>query len=161
MNRKYKIDECKNIINQFRNKYPDITISTDIIVGFPSETEKQFQNTIKYIEKIRPDIVNVTRFSNRPHTEAKNMHDKVKTEIMKERSKKLSNICSRISAEKNKELIGKKYSVLITEKGKNNTTVGRTENYKPVVINENIPLGKSVSVVIERATSTYLVGRLI
>ena len=161
MNRKYTVNDCLKIIEKFRAAYSDITIATDIIVGFPSETEEQFQHTIKLLEKIKPDVTNITKYSARPNTKAKAMNGRIKTEIVKERSKILTNLCSKISKENNQKHIGKKYTILITEEGKNNTVVGRAENYKSVVIKEDAGIGEFVSVIINDAASTYLVGRLI
>ena len=161
MNRKYSVDDFIRIVNNFREKYPEITISTDIIVGFPSETDEQFQNTIDLLKTVKPDITNITRFSARPFTKAKEFKKRIKTEIVKERSRKLTKICSTISKENNQKHIGKKYTALITEKGKNNTFVGRTENYKPVVIKEKVKIGEFISVKIINAKSTYLVGSII
>ncbi len=160
MNRKYSVEDYLIIIEKFRDKFPDITISTDIIVGFPTETNNQFSNTIKLLKKIKPDITNITRFSARPFTKAKIMKGRIRTEIVKERSKILTEICNEISKEKNLRYISKKYNVLITEKGKNDTFVGRAENYKPVVIEKNVEIGKTYKVKIEKAASIYLVGSI-
>lgn len=161
MNRKYSVNEFTNIIANFREKYPEITISTDVIVGFPSETDDQFQSTINLLETIKPDITNITRFSARPYTKAKNLEGRIKTEIVKERSKKLTKICENISKKKNQKLIGKKYKIIITEKGKNKTYIGRNENYKPIVIKNKMNIGNLTSVKIKGAESTYLVGSII
>jgi len=161
MNRKYTIDDFLEIIKKFRETYPDITISTDIIVGFPTETDEQFQNTIDLLKDVRPDIVNITRYSARPYTKAKALKGRIKTEIVKERSRILTELCRNISKENNLKHIRKTYIVLITEKGKYHTLVGRTENYKPVVIKENVKIGKFLSIVVKDAAQTHLVGRLI
>lgn len=161
MKRKYTVNDFLKIVTKFRKNYPDITISTDIIVGFPSETDEQFKHTIDIIKDVRPDIVNITRYSARPYTKAKEINDRIPTDISKKRSKLLTNICSDLLKENNKRHIGKKYNILITEEGKKGTMVGRTENYKPVVIREKIDLGSFVNTIIEEATPTYLVGRLI
>jgi MiaB-like tRNA modifying enzyme len=161
MKRKYNIDDVLKIIKKFKQKYPDLTISTDIIVGFPSETEDQFQNTIRIIKKIKPDITNITKFSARPFTKAKTMIGRINTDIVKNRSKKLTEICSNISYDNNKKHNGKKYNLLITEKGKNKTFVGRSENYKPVVIDKKVDLGEFVEVEIIDYAPTYLVGSII
>ena len=161
MNRKYTVKDCMNIIEKFRDNFPDISIATDIIVGFPSETEEKFQNTINLLKKIKPDITNITKYSARPYTKAKQMDGRIKTEVVKERSKILTNLCSKISKVNNKKYIGKKFTVLITEEGKNNTYVGGTDNYKPVVIKEDVEIGEFLSVVIADSASTYLVGKLI
>ena len=161
MNRKYSVDEFLEIINIFRKNYPNITISTDVIVGFPTETDTQFQNTVDLIKRVKPDITNITRFSARPYTKAKTMKGRIKTEIVKNRSKILTEICNKNSMKKNSTHVGKKYIALITEEGKNNTTVGRTENYKPIVLNKKIDIGTFVPVVVTDAESTYLVGSII
>jgi len=161
MNRKYTVEEFKNAVKIFRKNYPEITIATDIIVGFPTETDEQFQHTIDLLKKIKPDITNITRFSARPFTLAKFMKGRIITEIVKERSKILSELCSKISEENNIKHVGKKYNILITKKGKNNTFVGRSENYKPVVIDENVSIGQSFPVKIKKAASTFLVGSII
>lgn len=161
MSRKYTVNDCFSIIKKFRVKYPDITIATDIIVGFPSEDEKQFQHTKDLLGKIKPDIINITRFSARPNTKAKSMEGRIKTEIVKERSKKLTDLCNKISKENNIRHIGKKYNILITEYGKNNTFVGRSDNYKPIVVKDKVKIGDFSSVKIVNATSTHLFGSLI
>ena len=161
MNRKYNVEDFLQIIKKFRKKYPDITISTDVIVGFPTETDEQFKNTVDLLNKIKSDIVNITRYSARPYTKAKTLEGRVKTEIVKERSRILTEFCSKVSKENNQRHIGKNYKVLITEKGKKNTFVGRAENYKPVVIKEKVRFGDFYEVKITNAETTYLVGNLI
>ncbi len=161
MNRKYSIDEFLTIIKKFRKKYPEITISTDIIVGFPTETDEQFKNTIELIKSVKPDITNITRYSARPYTKAKSMKGRIKTEIVKKRSKKLTELCNKISKHNNIKHIGKNYNILIYEEGKNNTYVGRAENYKPVVISKNVKIGDIIPVEIIKIASTYLVGSII
>jgi threonylcarbamoyladenosine tRNA methylthiotransferase CDKAL1 len=161
MNRKYSVDDFLEIVRRFRGRYPNITISTDVIVGFPTETDAQFQQTVSLLKKVKPDIINITRYSARPYTKAKAMKGRIKTENVKERSKALTELSSNISKENNLKHIGKRYNALITEKGKNKTFVGRTENYKPVVIKENVEIGSLVPVKITAAESTYIVGSLI
>lgn len=161
MNREYTVEDFLKIIKKFREKYPNITVSTDVIVGFPTETDKQFQHTIDLLKTVKTDITNITRYSARPNTTAKTMKGRVKTEIAKERSKILTELCSTISKENNLKHVGKKYNALITEKGKNNTFVGRTENYKPVVIKEEVEIGRFIPVRVTEAAATYLVGSII
>jgi MiaB-like tRNA modifying enzyme len=148
MDRKYSVEDFLRIIKKFRERYSDISLSTDVIVGFPSETNEQFQHTIDLLKTVKPDITNITRFSARPFTKAKIMKGRIKTEIVKQRSKILTEICSKISKDNNLQHIGKNYNVLVTERGKDGTWVGRAENYKPVVIRTE-------------ASSTYLVGSII
>ena len=161
MNRKYKVNDAKNIITKFREKYPDITLSTDIIVAFPSETENQFEDTIKLIKNIKPDITNITRYSARPFTKAKHLKGRVKTEIAKKRSKILTDLCKEISKEKNKKFIGKKFEIRIYQKGKNKTFIARNENYKPVVVNKKLKIGQKINLEIIDYEVSYLVGSII
>jgi len=161
MNRKYTVNNFIKIVETFRKKFPEITLSTDIIAGFPTETNEQFNHTIELLKKVKPDITNITRFSARPNTKAKKMKGRIKTEIAKERSKKLTEICSVISKEKNKKHIGKNYKILTTGIGKNNTFVGRSENYKVVVLKEKVKIGFFYDVEITDFGPTFLIGRLI
>lgn len=89
MNRNYKVKDFKKIINKFRKEIKDINISTDIIVGFPTENKKDFNQTLKLIKKIKPEILNISKFGARPGTKAAKMKQ-LKSEIVKERSRKLS-----------------------------------------------------------------------
>lgn len=161
MNRKYTVKDFIKIVECFRKKFPEITLSTDVIAGFPSETDEQFNNTIDLLKKVKPDVTNITRFSARPNTIAKKMKGRVKTELAKERSKKLTKISNNVSEGNNKKHVGKKYKILITEPGKNKTFMGRSENYKPVIVKEELKIGCFYNVKITDFGSTYLIARLI
>jgi len=161
MERKYTIDDFLNIIKGFRKNLSDLTVSTDIIIGFPTETEEQFINTLDIIKKVKPDITNITKYSTRPLTKAKIMKGKVRTDLIKERSRTLTNLCKKISMEKNSSYIGKKCSVLIIKKGKNKSFIGRTDNYKPVVIKEKLNIGRFYPIIVTRSKPTHLFGMLI
>ncbi|RLI63450.1 MAG: threonylcarbamoyladenosine tRNA methylthiotransferase [Candidatus Asgardarchaeum californiense] len=161
MNRKYTTDDFFNIVKQFREHYPNITISTDIIVGFPTETEEQFNNTINLLEQVKPDVTNITRFSARPFTKAKKLKGRVKTEIVKNRSRKLTQLCSKLTEDNNQKHVGKKYNVLITENGKNNTFIGRSENYRPVVFKDKVEIRCFYHAEITDYAPTYLIGSII
>jgi threonylcarbamoyladenosine tRNA methylthiotransferase CDKAL1 len=161
MNRKYTVEEFEVIVKKFRNIFPNLTLATDVIVGFPTESDEDFQKTVKLLETVKPDITNITRFSARPFTEAKKMKGRVDTKISKTRSKFLTDFCSNISKENNKKFVGKNFDVLITERGKNNTMISRTDCYKPVVLKEkNLDIGQTINVKILKAENTYLVGNI-
>jgi threonylcarbamoyladenosine tRNA methylthiotransferase CDKAL1 len=161
MNRNYTSLEFITIVQRFRKALSNLTLSTDVIIGFPGETEEQFQRTIELLQKVQPDIINITRFSARPFTPAKTMKGRIPTHIVKERSTRITDICARITLEKNKSHLGKHYTVLITEHGKQETVSGRAENYKQIVLKEPAQIGDIVSVEVIEAFQTYLVGRLI
>ncbi len=88
MNRNYKIKDFKKIVKKFRKEIPDINIATDIITGYPTETEKDFNQTLKLIKEIRPEVLNISKFCSRRGTGASKLKQ-LKSEIVKERSKKL------------------------------------------------------------------------
>jgi MiaB-like tRNA modifying enzyme len=161
MNRGYTVKDFLSIVNRFRKTVPSFTLSTDVIIGFPTETQQQFERTITLLKKVKPDIINITRYSARPLTTAKTMKGRIPTHVVKERSRIITEICSYISKEKNKEHIGKTYTVLVTEKGKQQTFAGRAENYKQVVLKESVAIRALVQVEIIDAAPTHLVGKLI
>jgi MiaB/RimO family radical SAM methylthiotransferase len=161
MNRNYTVEDCYDIIKHFRNNYNEGTLATDVIVGFPGETDEQFKQTIRLIQTIRPNIVNITRFSPRPQTIAKKMNGRIVTEIAKNRSRIAAELCSTISLEENKKCIGKKYNILITKTDKQGTYMGRNENYKPIHVQGMYTLGEYVKVEIVDADGVHLHGKLI
>ncbi len=95
MKRGYTVEEFKKIIMKFRKEIPNIKISTDIICGFPTETEEDFEKTVKLVKEIKPEVVNISKFYPRPNTPAKEMKQ-LPTKTIKERSRKLSEIYIKI-----------------------------------------------------------------
>jgi MiaB/RimO family radical SAM methylthiotransferase len=153
MNRFYTVKQFKKIILKFKKEFPKLTLSTDIIVGFPGETEKDFNMTIDLIKKIKPDIVNISKFSPRPGTEAEKMKQ-LSVEVINKRSKKLKKIINQIQYEKNKKWIGWEGKVLVDEiKGKN--IIGHNFSYKPIVL-KNGELGQFRMVSIRSITNMTL-----
>ncbi len=162
MDRRYTAEQWISLIQYFRKHIPDLTLSTDVIVGFPGETEDDFQKTLSLIKAVKPDILNITRFSPRPNTPAYDMDDKIHSREKKRRSKMLTELYQKISLKQNEEHIGVESKALINEDGKNNTVMGRMENYKVVVVEGGKELlGRWVDVKITEATGVYLKGRLI
>lgn len=159
MRRKYCAEDFVDVVKRLRADFPDVTIATDVIAGFPGEGENEFEETVKLIKKAKPDIVNISRYGDRPGTRAGEMGGKVHGRISKERSRELTKICAKISKERNRKFTGKRMKILVTEKGVRGNFVGRAENYKPVVIKEN-KLGEFVDVKIVGARETYLVGKI-
>lgn len=163
MRRGYGVGDFKNAVGAFKRKLGEsLTISTDVIVGFPGETEEAFERTLRLLEEVKPDIVNVSKFFARPGTEAETMGPKVAPRIVKDRSRRASALARRISLERNRGWIGWEGSVFIDEKGtKPNTWVGHNYAYKPVVVRSkrNI-LGRFLRVKIKGAHPTYLEGEL-
>ena len=163
MNRNYDVEEWKGTVQKFRNRFTDLSLSTDVIVGFPGETKADFEKTKEILKKTKPDIVNVTRFSPRGGTKAAEMEDKVHSRKKKERSKQITDLRFEISRELNEKYVGRRTDVLFLEKGKNNSLKGRMDNYKVVVIKEEDDdiIGKRKEVKIKEAEDIYLLGELI
>ncbi len=163
MNRKYTVQDWLSLVDELCNAFPELTLSTDVIVGFPGESDEEFERTKNILEKVKPDIVNITRFSPRPGTAAATMDSKVHSSIKKERSKELTSQHMDTSRKINEKYVGREMNVLLLEKGKDGSITGRTDNYKVVVIktSDESLLGKRVNVVIKEASDVYLLGELI
>jgi MiaB/RimO family radical SAM methylthiotransferase len=163
MNRGYTVRDFRRIVSEFRNVCPEITVWTDIIVGFPGETDDAFENSMKLIRKVQPDVVNISKFFARPFTVAKTMNKQIPSKVIKERSIRISRLARQIALEKNRRWIGWKGRVLIDERGKvPESFVGRNFAYKPVVIHgrENL-LGSFLRVKIVNAFLTRLEAEII
>jgi threonylcarbamoyladenosine tRNA methylthiotransferase CDKAL1 len=120
-------------VQAFREKSPDMTISTDIIVGFPSETEDDFKQTVDLLERSEPDIVNISRYAARPRTEASGWKElKISSQVAKERSEYLHTLTRRIAKKRNSLWREWQGEIVIDEIGK--VIQGRNYAYKPVVI---------------------------
>jgi tRNA A37 methylthiotransferase MiaB len=160
MSRRYKVDEFRRLISEFRKAVPRLTVSTDVICGFPSETEEQFMDTVRLIEEIQPDILNISRFWSRPGTDAAAMPGQLHGRETKERSRVMSRVFKEISLKKNRAWVGWKGSVLIDEQVRPGSMMGRNPSYKPVVIKGELELGTVIQVEIVDAKQSYLAGRL-
>ncbi len=159
MGRGYKVEDFKYIVEKFRKNFPNITISTDIITGFPGEDDESFEKTYNLIKEIKPDILNITRFSPRPKTPAYKWK-KVSSNTAKLRSKKLTELHFSILSEKNKKFLGKEFKVVITSHGKRGNFLGRTDEYKPVILND-VKIGEFYKIKIISMGRTYFVGKII
>ncbi|MDD2409532.1 MAG: tRNA (N(6)-L-threonylcarbamoyladenosine(37)-C(2))-methylthiotransferase MtaB [Bacilli bacterium] len=137
MNRKYNIQEYKEIINKIRKIRPNINITTDVIVGFPTETEENFKETINNIKEIKFGKIHVFPYSKRNGTAAAKMKDIVSSIDKKNRSKELINLSLELEHDYYLKFIGQKVKVLIEEVNEN-YSVGHTSNYIKVIINKKL-----------------------
>jgi len=151
MRRKYTVEDYKKIVSRFKKEIPDITVSTDIICGFPSETEEEFLDSFNLIKETKPDILNINMFWPRPKTEAAKMKQ-IPSWKIKERTRKLTKLFHRIALEQNKKWIEWNGEIIIDGYGKNNTSVGRNYAYKQVVLKGKYKFGEKVKVEISKAT---------
>jgi tRNA A37 methylthiotransferase MiaB len=163
MRRLYTSKKFKDIVDVFRSEFPDLTLATDVIVGFPGETEQAFQNTLELLREVEPDVTNVSKFFARPKTAAWDMKDGlIDQEEIKRRSTTASNLVKKLSAKRNKRWVGWTGKILVDERGKiSGTCVGRNFAYKPIVVKskKNL-LGKELNVKVVEASETYLRGSI-
>ncbi|SRR6056297_180160 len=162
MNRSYTVEEYKKIVHKVRKNIPSITLSTDIIVGFPGETKAQFQNTLSIFKEIGFDMAYISKYSKRPGTKAAQMEDNVSLEEKKRRERVLTQVLKKSALKRNKEWIGKKDKVLF-DQFKDNTLIGKTKHYKTIKVesvNQNF-VGKIKKVKINQAKAFGLKGEII
>lgn len=163
MQRFYTIEDFNQIVVMFRKAIPNITIATDVICGFPSETAEAFEKTMHLIEKVKPDIVNVSKFFPRPNTPAEKLEPKIPPSEIKGRSKKMAELVRRIALERSQAWINWKGQILIDEEGKKpGSWVGRNFAYKPIVVkSKESLLGRIVNVHVVQAFQTYLKAEIL
>ena len=161
MKRKYKVEDFRKIVEKFRENFDEITIATDIICGFPGETEEQFKDSLLLIDDIKPDVINISRFEARPGTDAFKMEEQIPGGVIKDRSRKVTSDFDWIGFRVNKKWDKWEGDVLIDGKGKNNTSIGRNFAYKPIVVQGEFKLGEHVKVKIVNVTKHYLIGEKI
>lgn len=160
MGRGYTREDFLAITDTLKSRVPDLNLMTDVIVGYPGETEEEFGETLDLIERVRPYKVNVTRFSRRDHTPVatvKEFPDFVK----KDRSRMVLAIAERIYHRNNAEWIGKNVPFLVTEKRKPGSVLCRTGNYLNIVLKEDLPLGYRGRARIREDMIYYFTGDLL
>ncbi len=153
MKRNYTVEQFKDTTLKLKTALPDITIATDIIAGFPGETEEQFSQSLDLLKEIKPDVLNISRFWPRPKTPAAKLKNILKGEETKKRSTLMASIFNNIARMQNERWLGWEGEVVIDEIGKDNTFVGRNHSYKPVILRGDYKLGDKTNVKINRVTS--------
>ena len=164
MHRHYSVEDFKKTVKAFRTGLPDITLSTDVICGFPGESDEAFKRTLQVVEEVNPDIVNVSKFFARPRTAAAEMNkDFVPLQEIKRRSSAAAALAKKVSLEKNKRWIGWTGEIIIDEVGKvSGSWIGRNFAYKPIAVKSRKKLlGKVIQVKVVRAFQTHLEGEIV
>jgi tRNA-2-methylthio-N6-dimethylallyladenosine synthase len=132
MRRGYAAEQYRELVQIIRHKVPQISLSTDIIVGFPGETEKQFEHSLSLVQEMRFDVVHVAAYSPRPGTTAwREYQDNIPAEVKRERLNKIEELQAAIASEINSQLRGKEVEVLVEGK-KGGKWFGRTRSNKLV-----------------------------
>jgi len=161
MRRGYTVERYLHLVRQIRSVIPEVALSTDVIVGFPSETEEQFERTLDLLAELRFDTVHVAAYSPRPGTIASRLlEDDVPLEVKKERLQRVEKLQEGIASEINAQLLGKRMEVLVEGKHKGKWQ-GRTRTNKLVFFNHKADhLGQLVQVEIEKSSPWWLQGKV-
>ena len=159
MRRGHTISQYTEIVSKFKREIPDITLAVDIIVGYPTESDEDFDETIKLLRQIKPSLVHLSKYQHRKGAISSSL-DEIPPVIMKKRSKLLSQIKEEITKEENAVLVDSIQNVLVVEKGSKGGFIAKTNSYIPVIV-DDVELGTFVDVKITEATSTYLKSELL
>ena len=160
MVRDHTLDEFWEVVNVFRKHYPEMMIITDIITGFPGETDQDHQDTVDLLNALSPDLVNVTRFSPRKGTPA-SKYKRVNGRIVKKRSRELTSLRKKLGAKSFKRFVGKQISILTVENQKKGSTFCRDDNYRPVILKKELPLGEFYDVRITDSEYGFMTAVLV
>lgn len=161
MNRFYTVEEFNNLVVELRVKFPDLSIATDIIIGFPGETEEQFQETVRMVKAIMPEAINLSKFWPRSKTPAEKM-EPVPGEEIKRRSVFITKVRDNISKIRNERWIGWKGRIVIDEQGtEKSQRAGRNYAYKKIVVEGVYNLGDVLEVRIGKVGNFCLFGKVI
>lgn len=146
MNRRYTREHYLKLIAKIRNKIPNAAISTDIIVGFPGETNEQFNDSVQLFKEVKFDMAYIAQYSERPGTAAAKLKDDVPRIEKKKREKVLTEILKKTATNNNKKLLNQEVKVLV-EKVKDNYAFGKNDTFKTVkfAMPQNLPQQKIVS----------------
>ena len=171
MRRSYRSDRYLGILDEVRAAIPDAGITTDIIVGFPSESDQDFEDTLSLVRQARFTAAYTFQYSKRPGTPAATMPDQIPPDVVADRYKRLHSLQQEISAEINSASIGNSYEVLITDhEGRHDVTRervnGRTPDFRLVHVDSGelrpgeMRPGDIASVIIKESSPNFMVGSL-
>jgi len=162
MRRGYTVEQYRQLVAEIRNRIPEVALSTDVIVGFPSETEYQFQETVNLLTELRFDTVHVAAYSTRPGTmAARKLEDNIPLTEKKKRLTEIEQLQERIATEINARLTGKTVEILVEGKTKDKWR-GRTRTDKLVFFsNDNNCLGQLINISVEKTSPWSLQGKAV
>lgn len=160
MKRQYKVEDFLKIVEKFRKRFPSLTLSTDIIVGYPTETDSDFRRSVEIVKETKPQVLNISKFWPRQGTGA-SMLKEMDAEIVKARATELMQLHEKIALYEHEKMVGKECECLVDKKGFENTWLAHNLNYKLIVVKGNNLLGKFLKVKIVKAKPHYLIGKII
>lgn len=156
MRRGHTAQTFQDTVRRFRRSYPNMTVSTDIIVGFPGETDAEFEETLQLVRETKPDMVNMSKYSARPGTEASDMIQ-TPPDVIRRRSRTLHDLCAQISLDSGMKQIGRREWVTFSEYAPRGVR-GRDSTYRPVHVHGDVTIGQRLYVTITDATAHGLVA---
>ena len=159
MRRGHTIEQYLDIVSKFKNEIPDLTLAVDVIVGYPTENDDDFDLTVELLKKIKPSLIHLSKYQHRKGAISSSLPE-IPPAVMKKRSKFLSEIKSKITEDENRLLVNTIQTVLVVEKGSKGGFIGKTDSYIPVIV-DDAELGSFVKVKITDATATYLLSELL
>ena len=148
MRRQHRVEKFEEIVETFDDRLEHWTLSTDFIVGFPTETEADHEQSMALLESTRPEKINITRFSKRPGTDAAEMKGLGGT-IKKERSKAMSELKRELCTELHASMVGETHEVLVVEDGTGDSVKCRDEAYRQVILTDATERGIEIGDVLE------------
>lgn len=160
MNRRYTIEHYKNILQKLRDNVENVTVSTDLIVGFPNETQEDFDNTAKLIEDLKFSQIFAYMYSIRTGTPAAEFDNQISFKIKNERVNKILNKQKQLSEIISKKYIGKTFDCLIKQ-DLNNRTYAETDFGRKILVDDMLSSNKFVKVIVTDYTSGKLLGKLL
>ena len=161
MNRRYNTDEFENCIKLLRKAYKDVALTTDIIVGFPGETDEEFNKTYNFLNKIKFYQMHVFKYSPRKGTKAAEMKNQISPELKEERSKVLIDLSHKNEKEYKEKFLGRTVQVLFEQK-EGEYLIGHTTNYLKVAVDFNKSLENTIqNVEIVNLEKEFLVGKIL
>ena len=159
MNRHYTSDEYFTLCEKLRKAFADCTLTTDIMVGFPHETQEDFEITQAFAEKVSFEKIHIFPYSRRSGTVADRMDGQIEKSVKSQRVNELSNVADKIRNEFLKAQIGKTLSVLIEGKQRDGEYFGYTPNYTPIKIQGEVEIGKIIEIEINSVIDDYCIGQ--
>ncbi len=161
MNRMHQMDIVEMIIEKFRSRFRDLSLFTDVIVGFCEETDEDFKETVEWVRKYRPEKVNISRYSPRKHTKAFSFRN-LDSRISAQRSHYLHKVCEEIKLESKEGIIGWKGKAFVSKYTEIGDILTRTASYRPVIISgSDLRPGQCANVEIIASKPGYFLGRLV
>jgi len=161
MNRKYSVEDFMKIVSRLRDEIPKLSVETDVIVGYPTESEEDFEKTLETIKIVKPDFLNVSKFYARPRTPASKL-PQLSTRIVSERSRMLSQLSLKIKEERNSSWVGWEGLALVDERGTvAGSFIARNIYYKPIVLKQRVELGSFIRVRIISCRPNFLIGEVV